>query len=649
MLRFTAHYEDLGVLRTQWERNLQFGVLVAELTPDPAEGDRADITLSLDWLGATVLLQGEVIEVQGPHSVTEVDPLTSATVGALVAAGLEEAGGAPVDVASAAPPAVAPVSAASAPPAAGASPVPSGPPPVPSGPPPVPSGPAATPRPPRPSTFSPQGITTGGPSGGVAPGSQAPLSQAPLSQTVPSFPSESLGEPALEPTGDPNDLATIAAAGGPATGSAEALLPPPTQHGDFAKISWREVLLHFYSHRATGVLVIEGFRESRWCYLVEGRPVHFLGDIPHPGEFLSDVLVGDEVVSLVRWGEALRAQQVTGIPAGEYLVMTGCLDREALNQALSRRTQRITRKLMGMNFGRFRFHPYRELAGLFPFTPVPVVDLVLQEQRAHYEAASKEEIVSQASSLYSLHCRLVLSRLDLLNELPLTPEELRLVKDVLPSNWVLAELVALDEMRERDLLCFLLSLKGLGLVEFVRDEGEGKDRNRAEREIYSTINRMVGGTEFDALGVHWSSSSEDIERGHQTLLERFSEAHYGRLVDSRIVELIGTLERTADEAMKKVIEPVDRRKVRRTLVGADQIRMAAELLQGHAKDARAKGEFGLAKACCLRVVDLNPEGSEGREMLARARKWLSESTVARAGFPSTEAMVAIRQDLGRLN
>lgn len=621
MVEFTTHCEDLDVLRTQWERSLQFGVLVADLSPVPTEGDQANITLSLDWLGATVSLRGEVIEAQGAHSVTEIDPLTTDAVGALVAAGLEEAGGVPVEAPSSGPEPHAPA---------------------------PPTGSSLAPASPEPPAFSPPKVSTTG-STDTASSPKAPLSQAPLSQAAPSYPSEGVLESAPLPTGDPDDIATIAAAGGPANGAAEALLPPPTQHGDFAKISWREVLLHFYSNRATGVLVIEGFRESRWCYLVEGKPVHFLGDLPHPGEFLSDVLIGEGAVTMPKWVEALRAQKVTGIPAGEYLVRTEALDRAALNKALSARAQRITRKLIGMNFGRFRFHPYRELVGVFPFTPVPVVDVIFQEQRDYYEAASKEEIVSQASSLYSLHCRLVPARFELLKELPLTPKERGFVEGVLPANWVLGELVALREMSETNLLCFLLSLRGLGLVEFVRDEGDGKERNRAEREIYAAINGMGCRSEFEALGVHWSSSLEDIERGYNKLMGRFSEAHYGRLVDSRITQLIATLRQIAGETMEKVIDPGKRRKLRRALVGADEIRMAAELLFGHAMEARTNREFAVAKACCLRILDLNPEGTEGRDMLARARKWLSESDLAGADVPGDEEMALVRQDLARLN
>jgi len=639
---FTTQYEDLAALRSQWERSLQFGVLVADLSPEACEGDRANIRVLLPWTDAQVLLTGEVVEALGARSVTELDPFTVESVQALVAAGLAEAAG-DIEGDEETEESEASASAPAEPEPTSAEPHPE-----------PESVAAAEPSKAHRSTgkratpFVPVDSPSGAEPSVSGSRSQGPVSQSPLSQGTPSVEDGMITEHAPEPTGDPNDIATIAAAEGPASQSTEVLLPPPTQHGDFAKISWREVLLHFYSQRATGVLVIEGFRESRWCYLLEGKPVHFLADLPHPGEFLSEVLVGEGMISSELWAEALKAQQVTGIAAGEYLVATGRLDRLALNQALSKRAQRITRKLMGMNYGTFRFHPYRELVGLFPFEPVPVLEVVLREQRAVMEALADDVVLSQASPLHALHCRLVLSRLDLLKELPLKQVERRLVSEVLPNNWVLSELVSLREMPKPALIRFLFSLKDLGLIEFVRDEGEGKERNRVERDIYSEIKAAEHRTEFEVLGVHWSSSPDDIQEGYRVLLERFNEASFGGLVDDKITAMLKTLEQLAKENLERISKPEQRRRLRRSLVGADEVRMAAELLQGHAKLAHASSDFSIVKACSLRVVDLSPEGREGGEMVARARKWLSNSAVSSVGLPGHDEMTKIRQDLARL-
>jgi len=616
---FTSHYEDLDTLRTQWERSLQFGVLVADLSPEASEGERVVISLALPWAGVEARFTGEVIEAKGAYAVTELDPFSSEAVQALVDAGLSDAaselGGAEPSpgLSEAVPSAQFQPERAAVEPRAEAS---------------AKSASATDSRPP------------------VKPVPRSPVSQAAVPQAEPSLEQR---ESLPQPTGDPNDIATIVAAEGPGSLSSEALLHAPTQHGNFAKISWREVLLHFYEQRATGILAIEGFRENRWCYLLEGRPVHFLADRSYNGEFLSDVLIGEGTVSPEVWAEALRARQATGIPAGEYLVATRQLDRSLLNQALSKRAQRITRKLMGMNFGTFRFHPYRELVGLFPFESVPVLQVVLEEQRSAVEALPDDVLLGQASPYYALHCRLVPSRLGLLKEMPFSEEERRLVLEVLPANWVLGELVSLREMREATLVRFLMVLRELGLVEFSRDEGGGKERNRAEREVYAELKAVDRRHEFAALGTHWSSGEEEIRSGHRALLDRFSEAHYGNLVDEKIADLIAQLHSLADGALQRIEKLADRRRVRRSLVGADEIRLAAEILHGHAATARSESNHSLVRACCQRVIDLDPEGREGQDFQSRARKWLSESAVAAAPLPTDSEFNVIRQDLARLN
>jgi hypothetical protein len=133
------------------------------------------------------------------------------------------------------------------------------------------------------------------------------------------------------------------------------------------------------------------------------------------------------------------------------------------------------------------------------------------------------------------------------------------------------------------------------------------------------------------------------------LIERFSEPAYPGLVDDKICGLLLDVQQLAGEILGRISNQDDRRKRRRDLVGADEVRIAAELLQTHAQTARSKANFAVVKVCSQRIVDLNPEGNEGREMLARAQKWLSDASISSAGPPQDEELVAIRQDLARLN
>ena len=659
MTEHRTRISDLSSLEAHWERGLQFGILVADLSPEPSAGVIAQVELSLPWCGQSVLLKGEVVEANGPHAVLELTPFDSGTLESLLASGLEAAGAelgiSAEEAANRAAQGRSQAESFRADGLAAAEPVP---PELqtadlePLGPEMdalLDSGAAASATEaeralagqlasePAPAASGRTAPSKGPARSPIAQGAVGPVAKKNVHQAEPP-----------QPTGDPSDIATVAAADGPASLSAEGLLSPATQHGDFSKISWPEVLLHFYERRATGVLAIEGFREIRWCYILGGQPLHYLGDHPHPGEFLSDILVGEGWVSSDDWLEAMQAQKLTGILAGEYLVRNRKVERLQLNRALSVRAERITRKLMGMNYGSFRFHPYPQLMGLFPWDPVPVLQLVMDEQRSALAAVPDEALIGRVASLYAMHVRLVPSRAELLRELRLNDQERHLVDSVLPASWPLSELVALDEMSEARLVRFLLTLSELGLVEFARDEGPDNARDRATRECYAMLSSMTDADEFEVLGLHWTAVTEGIELAHEELIQRFSEARFADVMDNELQELLSQIRSRLDTAYKALVSVDARRRHRKAKIGAGKVRMAAEILLDQAKAARSASNFPLVKACCERILELSPEGSEGRELMARARKWLSDGRLSSVGELTDEDRSSLRQNLARL-
>ena len=649
MSGFVWDVASLATLRKQWERGLRFGVLMAPLHPTPASGDRAEVRIRCTWEGVSFEVSGAVVQASTANSVVQLDPLSDAARRTLVKVGLDEAAGAPA--APVAVPAPAP------PPTAAAEPEPSPPPAVepepapvaPAEPRPVAAAPAREPEPPAapaapapappraPSSvaFSPPaarprsaGFTPPAArprSAGVAPTAARPDRAATASRPAPAGAASS-GPAAV----DKHDLNRVASAAGPATLSSEALLPPAAQHGDFATVTWRDVLLHFFEKKVTGVLAIEAFREVRWCYVVDGKPVHYLGDKPHPGEFLSDALIADGVVTAAQWARALRVQKLTGVLAGDYLVSTGVLTRQALDSGLARRAERITRNLMGMNFGNFRFHDFPEVRGVFTFKPVDVLAVLLRAQRESLAAVDDDRLVQQVEGYYPLHVRPVAARKALMAQLPLTDEEMRLVTQIVPASWTLGELVALREMEERRLVRLLFGLKALGMIEFVRDEGLDGKRNRAERILYIGLRDLQRRNGFEALHSHWSSSPEELEAGYNKLLEEFGATRFAKVRDARIDELVSAIREAADATWARLKDREGRRNERKKVVGVDQLRMASDLLDKQGVMASFKSDFRLVKACYERVRELDPGGPEGVENLRRAKEWLKDQRVMRA-------------------
>lgn len=639
-----------------WQQQVRFGVLVLAEGGLP-DGALRDVVLAARWSGVRIHLPARVEAVSGGPAVLRILDLPDVARRSLVALGLPDAAthqlpalpappapssaaASPPDAAPAGPTAPDPPAPA---PGAATQPGPAAPPtaPMPAipanvGPRPNPTSPlpAAAPFRPTAVAFRPASAPLGAPSSGSIPAVSPSLtptttsriaSPQPTSGSLPPIPSSGPTAPA---TTSPQ-LQAISTSAGPGRAGSEALLPPATEQGDFGSLSWRDVLLHFFTRRSTGVLVIHGFREVRWCYLLDGQPLHYRGDQPHAGEFLYDALVQGTAIGQEEWTQALRMQQVTGLPAGEYLVARGRLTRQDLDLALCRRATRITRYLLSANFGRFTFHPLEDLRMVFRHPPVEVLPLLLEAQRQGYAALDDDALIKKCEPLYPLSIQLVPARKDILDRLPLTAEERRLVNDVLPACWPLKELVGLKEMEERQLLRFMLSLTGLGVVEVVKDEGATARRNRVERKLYHAARDLRRRSAFEALHAHWSSSPKEVEEGYRTVLGEYADNTFSDLLDDRIRGRLAEIRSLADTAWRKVSTVGARKEYRKGVVGSDQLRMASDLLDKQAEMALFKGDFPLARACYDRIVELDP-GNDGGEVLNRAKAQLADPRILAA-------------------
>jgi len=423
---------------------------------------------------------------------------------------------------------------------------------------------------------------------------------------------------------DLSDARQIAAAAGPGTPGALALLPEATLHGDFGSASWRDTLLHLQAEQLTGILVIRALREMRWCYLVEGAPVHFLGDQPHPGEFLSDVLIAEGHVTREVWNETLRSQGLTGIMPGEILLGSGTIKPQVFRDAMRARAERITQNLMGMNFGKFTFHPYEELKKVFPFDQVELLSLLLGYSRRAVSRLLDEDLYKQTEDLFKQHVRLTPGREDIVAQLQLSEIEKHLATVVMPAGWQLAEMLSLKEMEERTLLRLVLVLKGMGMLEFVQEEGTSSKRNRAERFLYETLGDVHRRNAFEAVRSHWSSSVEEIEAGYNRMKHDCRRERFEPYMDARIEDLLRQVHVRLDETWAKLKVASKRKVIRNEFVERGQLQMASDLLYSQAEMARYKNDNGLARICYVRVLELDPGSSDGAENVAASKRALAE-------------------------
>ena len=613
--------KDLPALERLWRQGLRHGALLIPVHPMPSNGEAASVVLRPAFGSGFVKLTGMVTQATPAITILQLDPLTCEARDRLVELGLTAAANAKVSDGP---------GAASAPAAA------------------LELEPAAVPEPDPPAAPEPAPAAAPGPAPEPAPASPAPpiarkafkprakafrpAAVAPRAPTAPSGPAATpSAPPPVEAVRSADAVQrAIHAAPGPADPRSEALLPPATEHGDLARFSFRDVLLHFLRKKATGVLAIDAFREVRWAYLIDGKPVHYLGSTPHAGEFLADALLQAGLVRAEQWTEALRLQRITGVMAGTILVKKGTLSQKQLDEALTRRADRITRNLLTANFGRFRFHPCDDIRLVLANAPVSVLELLWGAQMEVLNAADDDALVMKAEKLYDMRVRILEARRELLTQLPMNSYESHVAQELLPAAWTLKELVALNEIEERGLLKLLFALDAMGVVEFVPPEEETSKTRRAQRILYEGWKDLSRRDPFSAVHAHWSSNLTEIEIGHKKLMKEFSRTRFGEAVDSRVEELLDRIHKMAEETYKSLLTKPGRVEARKGIVGNDQLQMASDLLDKQAEMAMYKTDFPVAKALYQKVIELDPGAPEGAEYRNRARKNLARQELVNA-------------------
>ncbi len=654
-------YDERSELDKAWRLYIKHGALVAQIHPAPATGDRLAVTLHPGWGGDDVHLSGTVAQASASTTVLQLEPLDLAARGALVLNGIADAAPAPAfepaaeehdseDVEIAAtvemgaptaqapeplvvPPPPEPEPVAPEPQPIVAAPPPEPPPPEPEpvvAPPPPEPEPVAAPPPTPESAGRPVTYRSSKPVRQRSGRARRPVSQSRIQAVRPPTSGQHAKPPDM--TGRPGefDASEIAHLGGPVSIDTEAVLPPIARSGDLSEDSWRDVLLDLFVKKATGVVVIHAFRENRWCYLVNGSPVHYLVDHAHPGEYLADALMRAGVVSGKQWTEALTGSKISGVHPGEYLVLRGIATQAQINTALQERAAAITRNLLTANFGTWSYHPWPPIADLHSWPPVELLPLLLRVERANMARMTDEEITKETEPHLDLHVSLTAARRDLLPLLPLQPVERTLATDLLPGGWTMKEMLVHGGLREKDLLRFIWVLRTMGFVELRPDEGDKGKRNRAERTLFVALKDILRRSDFEAIHCHWTAVQSEVEHGHKRILEEFGKQRFAAVMDARLEELITKIHVRADEALQAIGTKAGRDEIRKRVVGESQLIMAAELMLKQADMELYKGNFGVAKVCYERVIELAPIIHETKEARSRAKEQLRSPELANA-------------------
>ncbi len=636
-----VRYGTVAELEKAWSRYIKHGALATPVHPPPHPGDILNIRIAATWSSVEAHIDAQVLQSTMAFTIANLAPITDEAREALVELGIADAAPPRVVVESdeeanaAAVTLTLPPEGMTAPPPTPRS---EAPPPQPEKPPeaeePLPPSLAAalaaapaTPRPPPQPSRSKIKAVAFNPSAVKAP---APGQHRPAPPPPPPPP-----RPAAAPSGDPNDVRYLASLSGPARLDTESALPAIARFGDLGESNWRDALLELYTANETGVVVIHGFREVRWAYLVDGRPVHFAGDHPHPGEFLGD-FVREVGVDEAKWRAALRIQKFTGMPAGLFLVSRGWLREQGLQKALLARAERIAERLVGANFGKWSFHPLDELRHVYPYQGLDVVKLLFKAERLAAKRTDDDALIEKMKPHYDDHVSQVKERLHLLEGLDFNPHEQTLIADYLSGGWTIKELLGMRVMDERPLLRVLLVLMGLGVIEMLHEEGGRARRNRSERKLFIALRNVTKRPPFEALHCHWTAVEPEIRAGWKRTVAEWSIDRFQDVADDRIRQLIQRIKARADELQALLLTREGRDAERKKIIDEGLRVMASDLLIKQADMEVYKGNVGLARSCYERVLELAPKGDMGSEFRSVAKDRLANPDVGSARLPGAD-------------
>lgn len=569
-------FSDLSALRTCWNQYIGHGALMVSVYPPPAVGESVVACVALAGTSRPARLDGEVLQSSTAATIVRLSPLSGEARIALAEMGLQEANAAGLQGEA----------------EGVAAPVEGTPPRV---------DPASNPR------------------KGVPAPAQTPLSQT-KEAPVPSLRSQSASSGSFE---------WAYHLWGKSLKERQQELPEATRSGEVGETGWRDSLISFFMEKLTGVVVIRGFREDRWMFLVEGCPVHYVLEKTHPGESLGGVLIGGGVLARDQW-ESASGGSDSELAIAEVMVDRGLMSRAQLRAGLHQRAAAVTRSLVRANFGDWSFCPLAGIGRRLRWQPVDVLSVLLDAERRGVGGRTDEEIVRGTEPLLSRHVTILDGRAGVLEALPLVPRERRLASELLPGGWTIKELFVYGELGEQELLRFLLVLKSLGAIVFLESEGEKTKRNRAERALYVGLRELTKRGDFEAIHCHWTAIDEDVERGYRKLLEDFSRERFAAVLDDRIEELIERVQARARELYEKLKGKEGRDRVRKLTVGPSQLIMATDLMGKQGTMAAYKGRFDVARVCYLRVLELAVKGPECAEAVRTAQAGLALDSIQNA-------------------
>ena len=410
----------------------------------------------------------------------------------------------------------------------------------------------------------------------------------------------------------------------PIPGKPGQLLPAtPTVVGSLEDRGMADVFMDLLKQTATGVLVVDGYKERYWGFLVQGRPVRYTREPPTRAEaldfhFSRAQLLEPPVLERVR-----QLSELLGVSLDDVILSRGLLTEAQVSGVLKQCATQVTDRLMGVNFGKYRFFAMDDVPDLLRGDPADVMGVLWERSRARFAGRSEKQVKQMLEDVHKQHVLVTELGRELVHELTLPRREQILVERYLRGGWQVAELVARIEVPRRDLLEVIFTLEALGLVTLSEREGDSWQLARAERFLIDREDYM-GKDHFAFVEAHWTCLEQELIRACDKVERKLSDPVLDELELDEVGAMRDAIRAKLTEVRRIFVDTEALREYRGTLVERGKARQAAELFHRQGEMALFKGEGDLARECFERVQEVDPGGGQSTLRLARAKRVLQD-------------------------
>jgi len=406
------------------------------------------------------------------------------------------------------------------------------------------------------------------------------------------------------------------------------------ESGSLAKTSMREVFMGLLHRRATGLLVVDGFRERYWGYFVSGKPIRYAREPASRSESIEYQASRQRLLKPAELERARYAAGLAGLQLDDALIRLGMLNRNQVDALTNESSKLITERLLGVNFGHFRFFDLPEIKQLFSGAPVDITMVLWKRSRSRYNNLNEKKVREIVDQYYKHHLVLTEEGRQLSEPLieTLAGQEQRWMRRYLRGSWQLAELLGRLEMPTRNLVELVLALQDLGVVELNESEGERWREARAERFIIDRMDYMEK-DHFHFVEAHWSCLQPELIRACEKVKRTVEDPMMDHLEIEQLSEMRQQIRDKLAEVRDLFSDTVRRREYRAELIEESKRKMAGELFHKQGEMELFKGDIPKARECFERVLELDPGGSGSNERIARAKRVIRDLNAGRSAKP----------------